>query len=370
MADGRTVENGGAGGAGASSSSTKSDSGSPARRYVILDCDGGSDDAWALLTLLHAAESHGIHLLAVTTLGCGNTSRENAARNMQRILVACNRTDIPIYMGAVHPLIHSTEDDKKYFHGRDGFGDCLTDDCGPVESFVRLEHAVTAIHDICRSRPKQITVFAVGPLTLNLALGYTMYGDEFGDNFRDLFIMGGNYQGVGNSTRSAEFNFHSDPEAAHTVLLKTRCPVTILPWEACISENFNIPINWRLKEFAARAKEARHPAITMLNQVEAAQWLPLIEQYGIDTWNPCDALVVAAWLFNERMIRKQSFWHATVDLRGTHTRGQMVLDHLREREKYPENVRIIELVDAEFFKRVCEWIAGLEDGTSLLSNNQ
>jgi len=43
----------------------------------------------------------------------------------------------------------------------------------------------------------------------------------------------------------------------------------------------------------------------------------------------------------------------------------MVLDHLREREKYPENVRIIELVDVEFFKRICEWIGGLDDGALL-----
>ncbi|XP_037724621.1 pyrimidine-specific ribonucleoside hydrolase RihB [Drosophila subpulchrella] len=360
MADGRTVANGTGGGDGGGASTSTSTS----TRYAILDCDGGSDDAWALLLLLHAAESHGIHLLAITTMGCGNTRRENAARNMRRILDACKRTDVPIYLGAVDPMIPTEEDDKKYFHGRDGFGDCLEDDLGPLEGIVEPEHAVTAIHDLCRAQPKQITVFAVGPLT-NLALGYTMYGSEFGENFRDLFIMGGNYQGVGNSSRSAEFNFHSDPEAAHTVLLKTRCHITILPWEPCLPDRFNIPINWRLKEFAARAKEAGHPAITLLNQVEAAQWLPMIEQYGIDTWNPCDAIVVAAWLFGDRLIRRHSTWHATVDLRGTHTRGQMVLDHLREREKYPENVRIIELVDVEFFKRICEWIAGLDDGALL-----
>ncbi|KAH8392978.1 hypothetical protein KR200_007208 [Drosophila serrata] len=353
MADGRTAANG--------------DKGGDAPRYVILDCDGGSDDAWALLLLLHAAESHGIHLLAVTTMGCGNTSRESAVRNMRRILEASNRTDIPIYLGAVDPLIPWSEDEKKYFHGRDGFGDCLEDACDPVESYVQPKHAVTAIYDLCRARPKQITVFAVGPLT-NLALGYTMYGQEFGENFKDIFIMGGNYQGVGNSSRAAEFNFHSDPEAAHTVLLRSSCPITVLPWEPCTAERFNISIDWRLKEFAARAKDAKHPAITMLNKVEAAQWLPTTETY--ETWNPCDALVVAVWLFGDRFIRKHSTWHATVDLRGTHTRGQMVLDHLREREKHPENVRIIEHVDAEFFKRICEWIAGLDDGSNLLRDTQ
>lgn len=81
----------------------------------------------------------------------------------------------------------------------------------------------------------------------------------------------------------------------------------------------------------------------------------------MDNWNPCDALLVAAWLFEKQFIKKSSTWNATVDLTGTHTRGQMVLDHLRECKKFPENVRIIEFVDDECFKHIVEWAAGLRD---------
>lgn len=63
-------------------------------RFVILDCDGGSDDAWALLLLLKAAAEHHVTLLAVTVCGCGNTDLRNAASNMYRILKACNRTEV------------------------------------------------------------------------------------------------------------------------------------------------------------------------------------------------------------------------------------------------------------------------------------
>lgn len=66
------------------------------QRLAILDCDGGSDDAWALLLLLHAEKCGQLKLLAVTTTGCGNTTRENAARNMQRILKACAREDVSV----------------------------------------------------------------------------------------------------------------------------------------------------------------------------------------------------------------------------------------------------------------------------------
>lgn len=64
------------------------------KRFVILDCDGGSDDAWALLLLLKAAAEQQVTLLGVTICGCGNTDLRNAARNMYRILKACNRTEV------------------------------------------------------------------------------------------------------------------------------------------------------------------------------------------------------------------------------------------------------------------------------------
>ncbi|KAH8421134.1 hypothetical protein KR222_004674 [Zaprionus bogoriensis] len=339
-------------------------SGNEMQRFAILDCDGGSDDAWALLLLLHAEKCKQLQLLAVTTSGCGNTTRENAARNMQRILKACAREDVPIYLGAVEPLIGNIVADKKYFHGCDGFGDCLpADSLEHVPDFVQPQHAVTAMRALCQARPKQITVIMVGPLT-NLALGYTMYGEQFGRDIKDVYIMGGNYQGVGNSSRAAEFNFHSDPEAAHAVLLKTCSPITILPWEPCTKDRFNIPIDWRLHELGERAAAIGNPVIELLTQVESAQWLPLKET-EFDSWNPCDALIVAVWLFDKRFVLKDSTWHATVDLTGTHTRGQMVLDHLKELDKFPENVRVIERVDEALFKQIVEWVAGLRDDFSL-----
>lgn len=60
-------------------------------------------------------------------------------------------------------------------------------------------------------------------------------------------------------------------------------------------------------------------------------------------------------------------WHCVVDLNG-HTRGQMVLDHLQEVDKNPKNVRIIELVDAEFFRKVVEWGSGLRELSVELSS--
>ena len=36
-------------------------------------------------------------------------------------------------------------------------------------------------------------------------------------------------------TVSAEFNFYFDPESAYVVLNQLGCPITLLPWEVCLS---------------------------------------------------------------------------------------------------------------------------------------
>lgn len=46
--------------------------------------------------------------------------------------------------------------------------------------------------------------------------------------------MGGNHKGLGNVTPAAEFNFLTDPEAAHIVLSSFRGPICMLPWEPCL----------------------------------------------------------------------------------------------------------------------------------------
>lgn len=48
------------------------------------------------------------------------------------------------------------------------------------------------------------------------------------------------FVGVGNTSSSAEYNFYTDPEAAHIVLESAKCPIVIVPWEACLKESVQI----------------------------------------------------------------------------------------------------------------------------------
>ena len=118
------------------------------------------------------------------------------------------------------------------FHGHDGFGDTNHDDEPNLKCVQESEHAVNALVRIVKSNPGEITLVALGPLT-NVAMAMRL-DSQFASNLKDLYIMGGNTEGKGNITVSAEFNFHSDPEAAFIVLENTRCPTFIASWELCL----------------------------------------------------------------------------------------------------------------------------------------
>lgn len=69
---------------------------------------------------------------------------------------------------------------------------------------------------------------------------------------------------------------------------------------------------------------------------------------------PCDAFLTAVFLFPEKCIRKKHSNHVTVELNGTHTRGQMVLDHLGKND---HNVTIIELLNEDEIQKSLHWTA-------------
>lgn len=206
-------------------------------RNVIVDVDVGCDDAWALFILLKAMDCGLCNILAITCVN-GNTSVDNVTRNVLRMLeVVGKEKQIPVFKGAAHEFIATKMLDQ--FHGDDGFQD-LEWDTEPDMSLVREEHAVNQIYEMVKERPKDISIICLGPLT-NLAMCLRMY-DDLAEMIKDVFIMGGNNWGVGNTTKAAEFNFYKDSEAAHIVLNSLICPVTILPWEACLERNLPIPM--------------------------------------------------------------------------------------------------------------------------------
>lgn len=71
---------------------------------------------------------------------------------------------------------------------------------------------------------------------------------------------------------------------------------------------------------------------------------------------PCDAILTAVFLFPDKCMRKEERHHATVELHGQYTRGQMLIDH--RKSKNP-NVTVIELVNEEELKKALLFAAGI-----------
>ncbi|XP_055637463.1 nucleoside hydrolase-like [Toxorhynchites rutilus septentrionalis] len=310
-------------------------------RKVIIDVDVGTDDAWALLLLLKCEKKFNIKVEAITCTH-GNTDVHNVALNVLRILGAVDRLDVPVYKGANESLITPAPAKKEHFHGMDGFGDLNFEI--PDEKLIKTEHAVNELYRRILGDCGNVSLIFVGPLT-NLALCLKMYPDAR-DKMKDLYIMGGNRHGVGNTTKAAEFNFWADPEAAHIVFNNVQCPITLFPWESCVSEHKAFTMDWRLDVLGKTSNKA----VRMLNEVERKcyhEWM---------MWMPCDAFVAAAFVQPNIVTRAENF-HVDIELAGTLTRGQMVLDHLRHNE---ENTRIIDKINCEQFRLLMLYTADHE----------
>lgn len=179
--------------------------GAPER--VIIDCDPGHDDMAAILL---AAWHDRIRLEAITTV-CGNASLANTTNNALRIVEAFG-LDVPVYAGAVQPLLHRY-DFPAAFHGPSGL-DSAGAELPPATRAAQEQHAVDAIIERVEAHPGDITLVVIGPMT-NAALVLAKRPDLAGKIKRLVFMGGSSTEG--NVTPAAEFNIWADAEAARIV---------------------------------------------------------------------------------------------------------------------------------------------------------
>ncbi len=176
------------------------------KRTVIIDCDPGVDDAFALFYALAQEE---FHIPLITTVS-GNVNVDITTENARRI-VAMAGCDVEVAKGANRPLIGEPFF-ASYIHGANGLGNYqFVDDCmAPLSD----RSAVAALYDHIMNSEDKVIVVPIGPLT-NIATLFLMYPEVI-ERIEYLSIMGGGLKG-GNTTACAEFNFFVDPEAARIV---------------------------------------------------------------------------------------------------------------------------------------------------------
>jgi purine nucleosidase len=173
---------------------------------VILDCDPGIDDAFAIA---FGCGHPGIEFCGVTTVA-GNVGLDRTTANALAVLEFLGRADVPVAPGSPMPLLRPFADAHDV-HGETGLGDARLPAplARPADA-----HAVDFLIERISAAAGEVTLVATGPLT-NIALAVRRY-PPLAAQVADFVIMGGS-AGRGNVTPAAEFNIACDPEAAAIV---------------------------------------------------------------------------------------------------------------------------------------------------------
>ncbi|KAL0106323.1 hypothetical protein PUN28_016206 [Cardiocondyla obscurior] len=238
-------------------------------KKIVIDTDPGGDDALAVMLALFMHKAREIEILAITVT-YGNTLLENAEKNILKILTIADEK-VPVYAGAVKPLINSYTDEC-YF-GNDGFGDFnFTQEI--TAKIDRSKHASVALVDLVKRYPGEITVITLGPLT-NIATAIALEPNFL--NFTEQHIM----MGANIAKNSFEFNFMLDPESDWIVLNNTNKPSVILPLDTVYSHAIS------KEEYRNLFNNWNNSIANFLHQAEEKS----LEKQ--DSWQPADGFTMA-----------------------------------------------------------------------------
>jgi purine nucleosidase len=285
------------------------------KRKVILDQDArgpATTDQQSIMMFLQSPE---VETLGITIVS-GDQWRDEEIAHTLRMLELIGRTDVPVYPGAVFPLINRMEmiEHWEKLYGKVNYqgawnkkstGDGVRGKFhGPYEVPKIVEGNPTtkaaeedAAHFIIRmlhKYPHEVTIYAGGPLT-NLAQAISL-DPAVPELAQELVVMGGSISPVvrieSATANRREFNFWWDPEAVHMVLCA--------PWHKITVTTVDISIKTRMTQqmIATIAK----------SQTAAAQY---IAKYADEEFM-WDELAAGAWL-DPSVITKEDLLYMDID---------------------------------------------------------
>ncbi len=218
---------------------------------ILYDGDPGIDDAIAIILAVKSGA-----LEWVTTVG-GNVPVDVATTNVLNLRWlldrSTNKGKFPVGIGCSG----SRPNDESFLrlvHGSDGLGNTRRMFRGSDSAHAKIPTATELISEVAGRYPGQITLVAAGPLT-NIAK-LIDYG--IADAFKEIIIMGGAIKVHGNATPVAEFNVHTDPVAARTVL-RSGLPITLVPLDVTTA----MTVSTDSLEVFASSKDPLHRFIFM-----------------------------------------------------------------------------------------------------------
>jgi inosine-uridine nucleoside N-ribohydrolase len=266
------------------------------RRKVIVNEDFSGPGGSNLQTLLVMIQSPQVEVLGATVVS-GDQWRDEEVAHTLRLLELVGRTDIPVVLGAVFPLVRHREETQLWQerYGRVAYAGAW-DERWWHEPFVvptllegrpstkpTDEDAAHFMIRMVHKYPHEVTIYEGGPMT-NLALAISL-DPQFPELAQELIFMGGSLSPetdnpeFANSPRH-EFNFWFDPEAAHIVLRA--------PWKKIVCTPTDISIKTRLTKemikqidaggtalahYVARFFQSDPGADIMWDELAAAAWI-------------------------------------------------------------------------------------------------
>ncbi len=285
------------------------------RPQILLDCDPGIDDMFAIFCALRYCE-----LVAVTSVA-GNVGIEHTTRNALAVLELAGAA-VPVHRGAAGPINGSPLNDASHVHGASGMGGVTL--AAPVAD-VASTNAVDALFDMTASG--DVTVVAVGPLT-NIANAIER-DPTWINRIPRLVIMGGSTT-TGNVGPFTEFNIAVDPEAA-ALVFDSGVAITMAGLNMTRQVVMGIDEITRLR------------AIGNATAMVAADALDFYSDFSLSHYgskqsamhDPCAVLeVVRSDLFERAQMK------VDIEIAGVHTRGMTVCDQRANAQKPDTDVLI------------------------------
>jgi purine nucleosidase len=298
-------------------------------RRMIIDTDTAADDSFALLVGLLHPEAQ----LEAVTIVSGNVDFDQQVENALITIEAAGRSgEISVHLGARVPMAR-----PGYAAGAHGDGKGNHDFPKPAQR-PSQERAADALVRIVNENPGEIDIVAIGPLT-NIATAI-MLDHEFAGKVRQLWIMGGCDNSVGNVTAAAEYNFYVDPEAAD-IVLRAGFDVTIVTWTLTLGQ-----ATWDRNQLAGIAAIdndlARFFTILDTPNLEYNEGVEIMGSTHPDS-------LTAMLLVRPDLIRSSSRKFVALETKSDLTRGYSLFDDRAERNA--PNVTVVDEIDAQGFYR-------------------
>lgn len=273
---------------------------------IILDTDPGVDDA---LAIMYLAAQEDAEIIAVGSVH-GNVPAPLAAQNALRVLELVN-ISAPVAVGAARPLAQPLQT-AEFVHGADGLGGRAG---APPRGRPVSTSAAEQLVRLARTHPGELTLLALGPLT-NIALAVLLEPD-LPKLLRSVVVMGGAVTVPGNITPYADANFFHDPEAADLVLSAGFPDLTLVALDA--TEQARAGAEWLTAVGALPGPRAEF-ANALLEHYAGFY----SRMFGTTSCTLHDPLAAAIMLDPKLATYREM--PLSVELTGTHTRGQVVWD--------------------------------------------